>query len=1146
MKRAALQDGLALAVLFLIFGIGLTTIAQAGVFIGADAEEVDRIVHPRGYVGVGGTIEIGVCLNPDSGDSPVVDDIDDLLIPTLNAIASWNRLEATEGNVINNASNVPSNKIDYESVLVHEIGHCIGLGHSNQDNFTAAAVGPNGVKDEDAGADGVRGSSDDVRGDDINLHWFFKGINDPFAAFVTADQFTYTRDLVDLPSGHRFATMASEQVSTLLGYAPSEAVMQVGAAAGQDHRGLSNDDVAMIEFAASGLDETAGTSDDHELRLKFAGITTNADASCQLMISFQETSGIASCGWSSIQIQGDHHRMNSINIRFVEDVSWHYGQELTSTEPVIWVTRTASRTSLEEPGGQVRFTLRVRNGPVGPVTLDSLVDDIDGDLDGVGNCSLPQTIPASGSYQCSYVRRVEGNAGDVETSTTTASATDPSTSDTAEDSDSVSVELTDSEPAITLTRTTSPTNVPEPGRTVTFAIEVANLTAEALPLTSLVDDVHGDLDGQGTCSLGTVPGNGTYQCSYDLFIGGVPGDTFTSTMTATVEDDEGNTASGEETNAVSITAGAISITKTVDPTVVDEPSGEVTYTIEIENTSDLTVRITSIFDELFGELTGEGSCESGNLAAGAVSICSFGSVVSGNGGEVESSFVTVSIIDGNDNVDSATDSSSVSITDLQPTFTIEKTADDNSIVEPSDTVEFTVKVTNTSTEDLVMTSIVDGDFGDLDERGTCRDGRIVRVGIPYFCTFTATVSGNAGEVQASSVIASLRDDDGNSVEGSSAAAPVSITDQPPAIAVQVTPPSDLSEPGGALELTVQVENATAEDITLTSLSDSELGDLDGLGTCALPQPLFGNGSYTCSFSLDVSANAGDLVQNTVSATAFDDEGGSASADGSSSVTLLDVLPSLAVASTPFPDQIDAPGANVIFTVRIDNTSVEAVSLTTLVDSLGLSLDGQGTCSLPQTINIGNFYECSYSAFVGGAGGDQVNVTFTATVSDDEANSASESADSSIDILLPANATDLRLTSDATPSPATSGEPLTITVVVSNQGPNLAEDVVVTSPVPANTSLVSAPLCSETTPGELTCDLATINADASTSIEINLQVDEGFTGELSHTATVTSSSPEAAPGDETATQTIEAFPADSVLFFDGFESGDTSAWSGQSG
>ena len=85
MKRAATRSAatrsaapnrdqpLVLALAILLAACGLATAAQAGVFIGADAEEVDRIVHPRGYVGVGGTIEIGVCLNPDSADSPVVD-----------------------------------------------------------------------------------------------------------------------------------------------------------------------------------------------------------------------------------------------------------------------------------------------------------------------------------------------------------------------------------------------------------------------------------------------------------------------------------------------------------------------------------------------------------------------------------------------------------------------------------------------------------------------------------------------------------------------------------------------------------------------------------------------------------------------------------------------------------------------------------------------------------------------------------------------------------------------------------------------------------------------------------------------------------------------------------------------------------------
>ncbi|MEM1181291.1 MAG: hypothetical protein AAGM22_23315, partial [Acidobacteriota bacterium] len=1089
-------------------------------------------------------LELGVCINPSVEDSPAVNDMDELLIPTLNAIEAWNQLQAVDRNVLDgSASSVPSGKLDYETVLVHEIGHCIGLGHPNEEEFTAATDGANGVLELNAGSDGVRGSRDDLRGDDVNLHWFFKGINDPFVALDTVDQFTYSRDLSDLPSGHRFATMGSEEVAQLLGYPSSEAVMVQGTRSGLDQRALSYDDIAMVEFAKSGLDETAGTADDYELELKFVGFLTDEDESCDLMIIYGDGSGVAACSWNSVQIQGNHHRMNFIRNRFSNDVDWHYGQGLTATGPAVWLRRTASRSSVEEPGAQVRFTVRVTNGPAGPVSLTSLVDDVDGDLDGRGGCSLPQTLAANGSYVCSYTRRVEGNAGDVETSRTTATATSQADSSTATGSSAVSVEITDSVPAIELTRTATPANVPEPGRDVTFEVAIANLKGEPVPLTSLVDDAHGNLNGQGTCALATIPGNGTYVCSYDIFVGGVPGDTFTSTVTAAVRDDENNTAMVEQTTAVSVTAGAVSITKTVTPTVVDEPSGEVTYTIEIRNTSDLAIEITSIEDELFGELTGEGSCEAGRLPAGGVSECTFGSVVNGNGGEVESSFVTVSIIDGNGNADSAIDSSLVQIVDLPPNFSVEKTATAGSVMEPSGQVEFIVKVTNLGTENLVMTSLLDTEFGDLDRQGDCRGAWVIRVGIPYFCRFTATVSGNAGDTQSSAVVATLRDDDGTSAEGSSGGAPVSITNIAPDIAVQVTPSvTSLFEPGGPVDFTVRVENVGAESVELTSLVDGALGDLDGVGTCRMPQSIIGFNSYVCFFSTPLAGNAGDQLADAVSAVASDDEGTGVNASGGYSVTLLDALPSVILAVAPSVDEVTVPGAEVTYTVRVDNTSVEAVTLTALVDDLHGNVDGQGSCALPQTLGLFGFYECSYTVFVGGAGGEAVTATVTATAADDEANSAVGTGSSTVQVTVPADATDLGVEGLASPSPAFSGEPLTLTLTVSNRGRNPAEDVVLSSVLPGNTSLVSAPACGESTPGELTCDLGTIEADQEQTVTIELLVDGAFEGELTHTASVSSSTPEASPGDEEFTEVIVVIPAGSLIFVDGFESGDTSAWS----
>ena len=68
--------------------------------------------------------------------------------------------------------------------------------------------------------------------------------------------------------------------------------------------------------------------------------------------------------------------------------------------------------------------------------------------------------------------------------------------------DSATVTITDVAPTATVTKTASPTSVDEPGGNVTFSVTVSNTgTAESVSLTALVDDVHGDLNGQGTCSV---------------------------------------------------------------------------------------------------------------------------------------------------------------------------------------------------------------------------------------------------------------------------------------------------------------------------------------------------------------------------------------------------------------------------------------------------------------------------------------------------------------------------------------------------------------------------------------------------------------------------------------------------------------------
>ncbi len=106
-------------------------------------------------------------------------------------------------------------------------------------------------------ADGISGSSDDIRDDDDNLHWFRKSNNNPFTIAATVDASTYSRNLGDLPGGHSFAANADRTVGTLLGaVANTEAVMQQGTYIDEAQRTLGHDDVATLRYAMSGINES--------------------------------------------------------------------------------------------------------------------------------------------------------------------------------------------------------------------------------------------------------------------------------------------------------------------------------------------------------------------------------------------------------------------------------------------------------------------------------------------------------------------------------------------------------------------------------------------------------------------------------------------------------------------------------------------------------------------------------------------------------------------------------------------------------------------------------------------------------------------------------------------------------------------------
>ena len=101
--------------------------------------------------------------------------------------------------------------------------------------------------------------------------------------------------------------------------------------------------------------------------------------------------------------------------------------------------------------------------------------------------------------------------------TNTATVTEVDQVDTDDGNDSDTAVLTISPPTITVDKTARPTSVvvKAGGNVITFAVTVTNTSPVSLRLSSLEDDIHGDLNGQGDCSVPEdITSGGSYTCSF--------------------------------------------------------------------------------------------------------------------------------------------------------------------------------------------------------------------------------------------------------------------------------------------------------------------------------------------------------------------------------------------------------------------------------------------------------------------------------------------------------------------------------------------------------------------------------------------------------------------------------------------------------
>ena len=806
-------------------------------------------------------------------------------------------------------------------------------------------------------------------------------------------------------------------------------------------------------------------------------------------------------------------------------------------------------------GQSITYTLFIANA--GPSTATSIqVTDTPTNLSitnvsGGGCAALPCTIPslASGANTTITVTATITAAGAFDnTATAMPAESDPNLGNNTDSAGNGGTAAASADVSIVKTLVTSgPFSA---GQSISYTLLVANAgpsTATSIQVTDTPTNLSiTNVSGSGCAALPcTIPSlasgaNTTINVTATINAAGA----FDNTATATPAEFDPNTSDNTDSTANGGTAVAsadVSIVKTLVTSGPFSAGQSISYTLLVANAGPSTATSIQVTDTptnlTITNVSGSGCaalpCTIASLASGANTTINVTATINAAGAFDNTATATPAESDPNtnDNTDSAGNggtaaaSADVSIVKTLTTsgpFSVGQSVTYTLVVaNAGPSTATSVQVTDTPTN-LTITNVSGSGCAAL----PCTIPSLAS-GANTTITVTATInaagafdnSATATPAESDPNLANNTDNTGNAGSAGTSA-DVSL--------VKTLTTAGPFTAGQSVSYTLLIANAGPSTATSIQVTDTPINltitNVSGSGCVALPCTIASLASgVNTTINVTATINAAGAFDNSATATPLefdpntsnntDSTANGGTATASADVSLIKTL----VTAGPF-----SAGQSLTYTLLIANagpSTATSIQVTDTPANLTITnVSGSGCAALP----------CTIPSLASGAN-TTINVTATINangVFDNSATAMPAESDPNLanntdntgngGTAVAATGVDLAITKTASAPVVAVGQPLDYTLVVTNNGPGTATGVVVTDPLPAAFTLLTASStqgsCSGTT--TVTCNVGTMANGASVTITIHGTANG--TGSLSNTATVSANETDGTPANNSST------------------------------